>query len=76
MNHTTINGKQVVLSRKKENDFDSQANLIIMNLAEEMTQSKLNEVFAEFGKIVSCKIETTPDNKCRGFGYVQFEKQE
>lgn len=33
------------------------------------------ELFQEFGKIGSCKLEVFADGKSRGFGYVQFLEQ-
>lgn len=75
MNNQTINGKQIVLNKKKEQDFDSKANVIVRNLPKDIDQRKLMELFAEFGKIGSCKLEVFADGKSRGFGYVQFLEQ-
>lgn len=72
MNNQTINGKQIVLNKKKEQDFDSKANIIVRNLPKEMDQKTLMELFQKFGKIGSCKLEVFGDGKSRGFGYVQF----
>lgn len=66
------------MSKKKEKDseFDAQANLLVKNLPESMTQNDLNQLFSKHGTIASCKLETTHDNKSRMFGYVQFDKAE
>ena len=39
MNNTTLDGKQLVLNKKKDTDTDAQANLIVKNLPKEMSQS-------------------------------------
>lgn len=36
MNNTNLNGKQIVLNKKKSSNFDSQANVIIRNIPKEM----------------------------------------
>lgn len=76
MNNIEMNGKQLNLSRKRESEFNVQANLLVKNLPETTTQNDLLKMFEEFGKIVSCKLEVNPDGKSRMFGYVQFEKAE
>ena len=45
MNNQTINGKQIVLNKKKEQDFDSKANIIVRNLPKDMDQKSLMELF-------------------------------
>lgn len=70
MNNQNINGKQIVLNKKKEQDFDSKANIIVRNLPKDIDQKKLMELFQGYGKIGSCKLEVFADNKSRGFGYV------
>jgi len=75
MNNETINGKQIVLNKKKEQDFDSKANIIVRNLPKNMDQKGLMELFQQYGKIGSCKLEVFTDGNSRGFGYVQFLEQ-
>lgn len=38
MNNQMINGKQIVLNKKKEQDFDSKANIIVRNLPKDIDQ--------------------------------------
>jgi polyadenylate-binding protein len=73
MNNAVIDGKQIVLSKKKDKDFDSKANVLVKNLPKEMDQSALTKLFAEFGTIKSAKLEVFASGESRGFGYVQFE---
>jgi len=75
MNNQTINGKQIVLNKKKEQDFDKEANIIVTNLPKDIDQKKLMELFQAYGKIASCKLDVYADGKSKGFGYVQFLEQ-
>lgn len=61
MNNAVIDQKAIVLNKKKDSDFDTKANLIVKNLPKEMTQKELNDLFAKFGNIGSCKLETFQD---------------
>ena len=61
--------------QKKEQDFDSKANIIVRNLPKDIDQKKLMDLFKDFGKIGSCKLEVFTDGTSRGFGYVQFLEQ-
>jgi RNA recognition motif-containing protein len=70
MNNAVIDGKQVVLNKKKDGDFDIKANVIVKNLPKEMDQKTLSELFSKFGAIKSCKLECFQDGASRGFGYV------
>lgn len=76
MNNATINGKQIVLNKKKTNNFDTQANIIIRNIAKEMTQAELFTLCKEHGNIVSCKLEVGSNGVSKGFCYVQYETKE
>jgi polyadenylate-binding protein len=76
MNNATFNGKQVVLNKKKSKNFDSEANIIIRNLAKEMTQAEIYDLCKVFGNIVSCKLETLNTGVSKGFCYVQFDNKE
>jgi len=76
MNSTTLDGKQLILNKKKDADVDSQANLLIKNLPKEMNQVEFVKFFNEFGEIVSCKLEQNADGTSKCFGYVQYSKPE
>lgn len=76
MNNATLNGRQVVLSKKKSNSFDSQANIIILNIAKELNQANVYDLCKPYGNIVSCKLETLPNGTSKGFCYVQYETKE
>ena len=52
------------------------ANLYVKNLSPDVDDSKLTEMFANFGVITSAKVMREPSGKSRGFGFVAFEKKE
>ena len=76
MNNAVIDGKQIVLSKKKDKDFDSKANVLVKNLPKEMDQKGLSDLFSKYGAIKSAKLEVFQDGQSRCFGYIQFETVE
>ena len=61
MNNVMMEGKQIVLNKKKGADFDSKANIVVRNIPKEMTQQDLSKLFGKFGKFFSCKVEVFKD---------------
>jgi polyadenylate-binding protein len=47
--------------------------VLVRNIDLEVDQQSLFDAFSKFGAIKSCKLESYPDGKSRGFGYIQFE---
>lgn len=74
MNNATLAGKQIVLNKQKNRDFDSSANLLVRNLPKTMDQKGLTDLFSKYGEIGSCKLEIFSTGESRCFGYVQFQK--
>ena len=56
-NHAKIDNKSIVLNKKKDSDFDRDANLLVLNLPKSLDQLALSNLFQEFGNIKSCKLE-------------------
>lgn len=48
-------------------------NLYVANLAPTVTEDTLKDLFSQFGKILSLKIERDSRSNSRGFGFVCFE---
>ena len=48
-------------------------NVYVKNLAEDVTDEELSEMFGKFGPITSAVITRDNDGKSRGFGFVNFE---
>ena len=65
-----------MLSRKKDTDFEPNANILVRNLPKEYSQDQLNELFKEFGEIYSCKLDINSDGSSKMQGYVQFKLPE
>ena len=55
--------------------FDDKANVIVRNLAPELSQQMLWDHFKGYGKIKSLKLEEFPDGKSRGFCFIQFHSK-
>ena len=49
LNNAVLDGKQLVLNKKKDSDFDSQANVLIKNLPKELKQNELYTIFGKYG---------------------------
>jgi polyadenylate-binding protein len=75
-NNVKIDNKAIVLNKKKDSDFDRDANVLVLNLPKELDQLNLSKLFQEFGSIKSCKLEVFKDGTSRGFGYIQFDTKE
>merc|ERR550532_2125890 len=77
--------------RKEREKAKKFTNVYIKNFGEDLGDEKLKEVFSKFGKITSYKVvkdrdvkgeegedvmESGPDGKNKGFGFVSFEDSE
>lgn len=76
MNNLMYKGKPLILYFMGTKDFDKKANLIVTGLHKDVTQQEIYDLFANEGKIRSCRMEIYPSGESRGFAYVQFDKQE
>lgn len=51
--------------------------LFVGNLSYTMTDDQLNQVFSQYGKVVSANIVVDKfNNRSKGFGFVEFETEE
>ncbi|KAK5857159.1 hypothetical protein PBY51_010421 [Eleginops maclovinus] len=85
MNGMLLNDRKVFVGRfksRKEREAELGAkakeftNVYIKNFGDDMEDERLKELFDKYGKILSVKVMTDPTGKCRGFGFVSFEKHE
>ncbi|KAI3989781.1 hypothetical protein MKX01_040751 [Papaver californicum] len=78
-NHTLLNGKSIRVmwsNRDAEVRKSGIGNLFVKNLNDSIDNVRLQEVFSEFGNIMSCKVAMSQDGKSKGYGFVQFESEE
>ncbi|GMH09878.1 hypothetical protein Nepgr_011719 [Nepenthes gracilis] len=78
-NHTVLNGKtiRVMWSHRDANARKSGVgNVFVKNICDSIDSMKLQEMFAKFGDISSCKVVTTEDGKSKGYGFVQFVSED
>ncbi|KAL5975065.1 hypothetical protein ACLOJK_031741 [Asimina triloba] len=79
LNHTPLNG-QLIRIMWSERDPGARkngiGNLFVKNLNESINNVKLHDMFAKFGKILSCKVVMSQDGKSKGYGFVQFQSDE
>lgn len=76
LNNVDLEGKPLRIMWPFTENFDKEANVLFKNVAESVSQKQITELFAKYGKILSCKIDVYKDGTSRGFGYIQFEKKE
>lgn len=77
LNYQKVDGFEIRICFKKlTSDFKEGANLFVKNIEKNVTTKQLDELFSEFGKIVSCSIRTNIKGESLGYAYVQFESEE
>lgn len=55
---------------------DCKSSLFIKGLTKEMKHTDLFELFKDFGEILSAKVSVDADHNSRGYGYIQFAKED
>jgi len=72
-------GKFIARRERLEQVGDKQkkfTNVYIKHIAEDISDDKLEEIFTEFGKVVSARVMCDPEGKSKLFGFVAFEEPE
>ncbi|KAE8661167.1 Polyadenylate-binding protein 7 [Hibiscus syriacus] len=78
-NHTLLNGKMIrVMWSLRDPDArkNGVGNVFVKNLSDSIDNVGLQEIFRQFGNVISCKVATFEDGKSKGYGFVQFESEE
>ncbi|ERN03845.1 hypothetical protein AMTRI_Chr05g73760 [Amborella trichopoda] len=79
LNFTQINGKpiRIMFSHRDPSIRKSGfANVFIKNLDVSIDNKGLYDIFASFGKVLTCKVATDNIGQSKGYGFVQFEQEE
>ncbi|XP_042024187.1 polyadenylate-binding protein 1-like 2 [Salvia splendens] len=79
LNFTHVNGKpiRIMFSHRDPSLRKSgYANLFIKNLDQAIDTKALFKTFSAFGTVLSCKIAVDHNENSRGYGFVQFDKEE
>jgi polyadenylate-binding protein len=79
LNNAPIKGRpcRVMWSQRDPSQRKSgKGNIFIKNLDKAITHKELHDTFANFGNILSCKVELDKNNESKGYGYIQYETQD
>jgi len=70
---TKMNDKTLKVSYARQSSPDiKNSNVYIAGLSSSVTEDNLFSLFSPFGKVITYKLLTNPDNSSRGVGFVRY----
>ncbi|KAJ8772876.1 hypothetical protein K2173_028053 [Erythroxylum novogranatense] len=79
LNYTPLNNKpiRIMYSHRDPSIRKSgMANIFIKNLDKAIDHKALSDTFSSFGNILSCKVATDSSGQSKGYGFVQFDRED
>jgi len=66
---------KVAIARKHCKEIRN-SNLYVTHLPKTLDDEGLDAIFKEYGKLIECRVLKDKQNRCRGVGFVRFDKHE
>ncbi|KAK8968068.1 Polyadenylate-binding protein 2 [Platanthera guangdongensis] len=79
LNYTPLNNKPLRAMHSNRDPSarrSGEANIFIKNLDKAIDNKALNDTFSAFGNVLSCKVATDVSGQSKGYGFVQFDREE